>query len=141
MLRLISGLLCYLAGATIYLLWGSRQLLGHRVLGWLGLSDVIFVIRQSVFPHTPPEWVRFNLPDALWTFAYILVIDCFFRHDIPAANHHAHSLRIWTAAIPLIGILSELMQGLNLVPGTFDVLDLLSYSLPYIAYSIILYYI
>lgn len=125
--ELLVAALCFLAGVSIYLLWRDEHLLIHRVLQTCQLQAPLGAIRQQVADISLPEWVRFALPDGLWSLSYILVIDAIVSRGY-----------LWTAVIPAIGVLSELMQSAGWLPGTFDVADLLAYSIPYLVYILII---
>lgn len=130
-IQLLLASLCILVGMSIYLLFRSRQHLGFIVLDSLGFASAIDAIRSLTRDVAVPDFVRFCLPDGLWTTSYILFSDWFNRDE-------SQRLRlIWTSAIPLIGCVSEVMQLCGILPGVFDVLDLACYSLPFLAYLII----
>ena len=115
--------LCFLTGASIYLLWRDDHLLVHQVIRFFGLHSYLAPLRTIVGNIYLPDWIRFCLPDGLWSVSYILFIDALVRS----------SLRL-TAIIPMIGAISEILQYFDLLPGTFDILDLLFYIIPYITY-------
>lgn len=93
----------------------------------LGLSAVINSMRESISSQLP-EFIIYNLPGALWAAAYILTTEYFlYRQSVKT--------RILVAGIiPVIGAVSELLQLTGLLPGTFDVADLLCYLVPYLLY-------
>lgn len=129
-IQLLLASLCLLMGISIYLLFRSRQHLGFIVLDSLGFASAIDAIRSLTRDVAVPEFVRFCLPDGLWTTSYILFSDWFNR------NEAQKSRLLWTSAIPVIGCVSEIMQLFGLLPGVFDILDLACYSLPFLAYLI-----
>lgn len=118
------------AGAAIYLLFRSRHLLGFHLLDALGLGAVVDCLRSSVYDVHPPEFVMFCLPDGLWTLGYILIID-----RIMLADTLRHRLFL-ASVIPLLGTLSELLQYMGLMSGTFDEFDLFCYVMPYLSYFV-----
>jgi hypothetical protein len=64
----------------------------------------------------------------LWAAAYILTIDSLmFRQSVMPRI-------LVSGIIPVIGAVSELLQLIGLLPGTFDVADLLCYLVPYLLY-------
>lgn len=126
-LEIIVAALCFLTGVSIYLLWRDEHLLIHRVLHACHLHTILDGIRSQAADIYLPEWVRFALPDGLWSMSYILTIDALVKRDY-----------LWTSVIPAIGILSELMQWTGWLPGTFDLSDLLAYGLPYLLYVLII---
>jgi len=115
--------LCFLTGVSIYLLWRDEHLLIHRSLTVLGLHSYLEPLRTVANGFSLPEWVRFCLPDGLWSLSYILFIDALVKRSL-----------VWTAVIPAIGAISELLQSIGVLPGTFDIIDLAFYCLPYIIY-------
>lgn len=118
------------AGAAIYLLFRSHHLLGFHLLDALGLSGVVDILRSSVHDVHPPEFVIFCLPDGLWTLGYILIIDRILLADT------LRSRLFLTSVIPLAGAISELLQYVGLMPGTFDEFDLFCYIVPYLSYLV-----
>ena len=100
---------------------------------WLGLGNAVDTWRAHTAHLTWPEWAVYNLPCALWTIAYILVIDSLMRPLSIKAR------LIWASVVPLLGAGSECLQAIGWLPGTFDAIDLACYTLPYIILIIILY--
>jgi hypothetical protein len=112
-----------LIGAAIYLLWRSPTL---WVFGWIdavGLGAVLASIRQAV-PTAAilPPWVLYSVPDGLWVYAGT----AFFARLW--SGSHSASRWVWLLAMPCLGLGSELGQGLQLIPGTFDLADLTAYA-------------
>lgn len=128
MKRRVAAWLCLLTGISIYLLFRSRDHLGFILLDALGLSAATDCIRALVQGIDVPYFVRYCLPDGLWTTSYILFADYYNQSEKPAAR------LAWVSAIPVIGVVSELMQLTGLLPGVFDVLDLACYTLPFAIY-------
>ncbi len=86
-----------MTGMSIYMLFGSRQLLGFGVADGLGLNVVVDPLRRGMAHVRVPYFVRFCLPDALWATAYILIMDTVFCQSSRQARW------IWAAAIPVVG--------------------------------------
>ena len=126
-LKLPLGMMLLLTGGMTYLLFRPQTLLMFHVTDAIGLSAAINSMREGISSQLP-EFIIYCLPGALWAAAYILTI----RQSVKA--------RILVAGIiPIIGAVSELLQLTGLLPGTFDVADLLCYLVPYLLYmSIIL---
>lgn len=117
----------FFIGVSIYLLWRDEHLLIHRIIHGCGLESQMTAIRNEVSAISTPEWVRFALPDGLWSTSYILLIDALVKRGY-----------IWTSIIPVIGIISEVMQLAGWLPGTFDICDLFAYAIPYFLYALII---
>lgn len=126
-LEVITAICLFLTAVIIYLLWRDQQLLVHRLIHTCGLQPWLNDVRGDVASIDLPEWIRFALPDGLWSMSYILFIDALVRRDY-----------LLTSVIPVIGLLSELMQLAGWLPGTFDVCDLVAYALPYLLYVLLL---
>lgn len=75
-----------------------------------------------------PEFVRFNLPDALWQYAFCVCVLLPWRSARPTAHARAFVL------LPiLIGLGSELGQAAHVIEGVFDPLDVATMSLAVLA--------
>jgi hypothetical protein len=126
-LKLPLGMMLLLMGGMTYLLFRPQTLLMFHVTDALGLSAVINSMRKGISSQLP-EFIIYNLPGALWAAAYILTIDSLmFRQSVMPRI-------LVSGIIPVIGAVSELLQLIGLLPGTFDVADLLCYLVPYLLY-------
>ena len=116
-------------GAILYMLFRPRVLLGFVVADRMGLGPMVDRWREAVSSWQLPEFVVFCLPNGLWAAAWVLIADGLFRH------HPRCTRLLWAAAIPTLGVASELMQGMGFLPGTFDWMDLLCYAVPFAIYA------
>jgi hypothetical protein len=82
---------------------------------------------QKVFPifHNlqPPNWVKYNLPDGLWMYAFLSTIFIIWKSQI--SKHFV----AWLLLAAIMSFFLEILQELHIVPGTFDWYDLLAYSM------------
>lgn len=117
-------------GGITYILFRSDSLKMFSWFNGLGFSKIITSSRQITSEIQLPQWTIYNLPDALWLFAFtnlmlLLWDNKFSRHSM-----------FWILAAPIIGLLSELGQAIHIIPGTFDPIDLtlliIATSLPFI---------
>ena len=127
----ISFLLC---GCAIYLLFRSKTLNIYHWCATLGFSSAIDTLRLWVQNCNVPNFVRFCLPDGLYSAAYILLIDAIWHKDKGIIKNIIISL------VPLVAISSELLQLFGIIRGTFDIYDLVCYSFPLLVYLSIKYY-
>jgi hypothetical protein len=114
-----------LIGGLIYILFRTTTL---KMFGWydrLGLSNSISNLRDYSEPLIKdiPNWFMYSLPDGLWIFSYISLMLYIWKNSI------SRNSAIWIFIIPFIAIISEFGQLFKLVPGTFDIIDLLFYVL------------
>jgi hypothetical protein len=81
--------------------------------------------KESVFPlvkmESIPYWIRYNLADGLWLYSFIATITIIWK------AHLSFYYNLWIIIALLSAILLEVFQSYNIVPGTFDWYDLLSY--------------
>ncbi|WP_291151809.1 hypothetical protein [Flavobacterium sp. UBA7680] len=101
----------------------------------IGFLEELLKIRQTLTPVKViiPEWVLFALPDGLWMFSYMSLILLVWKNNISRESV------IWIFIIPFVSLLSEVLQAIKVIPGTFDKIDLVMYllgtSLPFIFYK------
>ncbi|MDG1478955.1 MAG: hypothetical protein P8R54_05155 [Myxococcota bacterium] len=111
-------------GGLIYILLRADTLLMFQWAENLSLTALITHGRAAAAPLLPwvPGFVLFSIPDGIWVFS----ATAFFArlwHDGPL-----WARALWIGAAPIMAIGGELGQIVGLVPGTFDVLDLLAYA-------------
>jgi hypothetical protein len=115
------GLVALTIGGLIYIRYRSESLLMFDWFQNLGLSDSIDDFRSNGGMHNMYGWIKYNLPAGLWLFAYMFVIDAVWGKDKNRVSMY------FLYVLPLLAVASEFMQFVGLLPGTFDVMDLLSY--------------
>jgi len=121
---LLVVVLPIVVGGLIYILFRTDTLLMFQWAEAISLTDLINRGRASVATLQPliPEFVLFSVPDGVWVFS----ATAFFArlwHDGPLW------MRIgWIGAVPAMAIGGELGQIIGLVPGTFDIFDMIAYT-------------
>ena len=120
---LAAVVLPIVVGGLIYILFRTESLLMFRWAESLSLTDLITRGRAAAAPLLPyvPGVVLFSVPDGVWVFS----ATAFFArlwHDGPMWMRAG-----WIGAAPAMAIGGELGQIVGLVPGTFDVLDMIAY--------------
>lgn len=128
--EIILGVVFLVCGCAIYLLFRSKSLNIYKWCVLFGLSDTIDSLRYAVQHWNIPAWIKYSLPDGLYCAAYILIIDAIWHNDNRLIKF------VVILLIPLLTISSELLQYFGLVKGTFDVYDLICYSIPPMIYFI-----
>ena len=123
-LQMVFGLLLILLGGLIYISFRPTSLLLFHTLDRMGLMLLVADWRMWVAAFRPSDFVLYSLPGGLWAASYILIV-------LSLLNSAPTGLRLTVAcSIPLAGIVSELMQGWGMLPGVFDLTDLVCYTLP-----------
>ena len=125
------GLVALTIGGLIYIRYRSESLLMFDWFHNFGLSDSIEIFRSNDGMPNVYEWVKYNLPAGLWLFAYMFVIDAVWGKDKNCVSMY------FLYVLPLLAVASEFMQFVGLLPGTFDIMDLVSYISATILFVII----
>ena len=71
------------------------------------------------------------MPAGLWLFAYMFIIDSVWGKE------KNNTKKVYLYALPVVAIVSEIMQYVSILPGTFDIMDLLCYALAILIFTII----
>lgn len=130
----LGSIVTLFLGGCIYILFRSSSLKMFTWFRLIGIDDFINITRLqslSIANHLP-KWIIFSLADGLWIFSYINLILVLWNYVISSRNI------IWIGLMPTISMISEIGQFFNLVPGTFDIIDLFFYAtgtvVPFIIY-------
>lgn len=126
--QVFLGVLVLLFGCAIYLLFRSKTLYIYVWCKALGVGYFVDSLRLLVIDWEIPEFIKFSLPDGLYSAAYLLIIDAVWH------GYYKWKKYLFIAVIPVVTIGSELLQYFSLVKGTFDVYDLICYLIPPIIY-------
>ncbi len=113
-----------LLGGLIYMLFRSDTLLMFRWFRIIKIGKIVQFLRSTNFIKSIilPDWVKYSLPDGLWIFSYVSLMILIWDYKISRI-----SIR-WILVLPIIAVLSEFGQLFKIVPGTFDIMDLITYS-------------
>jgi hypothetical protein len=110
----LASVVSLAAGMGIYLFFrNTNMLLFEWMPKLLFFKDVYIPAKQSVFTSI----LFFNLPDALWFLSGILFLRFIWFYRYKEQN-------IYIICFFLIGVVFEISQLSENIPGTFDWLDL-----------------
>ena len=112
----------------IYLVFRSDNIIGFRLIHNLGLSGLLHSIRDAMSVFSPSAFTVYSLPDGLWLISYMLLTEALLP-DHPTKP-------LWIFALPANAIVSEIAQYCHLLPGNFDIWDLVCYTVPTVLYLI-----
>ncbi len=120
---IIGHLFTLLLGGLVYLSFRQDTLKMFRWFDSINLSAVISELRLLTLPLSDhlPNWFLYSLPDGLWICSYLSVLLVVWDNVISKHNIH------WLLLVPMIAIFSEIGQLFKIVPGTFDILDVIFY--------------
>jgi len=88
----------------------------------LGIMEPIARLRSHVHFSNGylPYWAIYSLPFALWVLSYLFLVNSIW----------GESTSFWRVVyswiIPIIAITAELAQGFRILPGRFDLVDLVA---------------
>jgi hypothetical protein len=113
---------CLLVGSVLYILFRPTTLLLFHWANWLGLMELIATARSHVHPPNGhlAGWAIYSLPFALWVLSHIFIVNGVWGKS-PSPCRVAY---LWS--VPIVAITAELAQGLRILPGQFDPVDLVT---------------
>jgi hypothetical protein len=108
-----------IAGGLIYVRWRDTNLLMFRWFRVLGLETAVDWMRTGAAgPSGWSFWLVYSLPDGLWVYA-LTALMVFLWRDARSPMKY-----LWPSLGLLLGAGAELGQLSAVVPGSFDVIDL-----------------
>lgn len=112
-------------GGIIYIFFRSDSLVMFKWFSVFSLGTQIDYLRERTLTIKElfPDWFLFSFPDGLWIFSYISLMLLIWGNNIKMQN------LFWFFFVPFIATSSEVGQFFNIVPGTFDPVDLIFYIL------------
>lgn len=118
-------------GGLIYVVFRSEELLMFDWFNTLELNGVVVKLREEYGHNNLWEWVNYNMPAGLWLFSYMFIIDSIWEDN----NNPIY--KCFIVILPVFAITSELLQFINILPGTFDIWDVISYVFAILLFIII----
>ena len=108
-------------GGLIYLLCRPQVLVMFEWADALGVQTILSQCREWMSPLTSymPLWAKNSLPNGLWAYSLAAFMRAIWIGD---ARYH---LIVPVTAVFIAAVLPEVAQALDLLPGTFDSVDLL----------------
>lgn len=100
-------------GILCYMLFRKSDLLVNDIFGVQFIN--IRTLDHSIFI----DFIRYNLPDGLWVLSGVLLL-----RSVWVDNHKTS--QVYVGVYILFAFLFEVSQNFNIMPGTFDVLDLIT---------------
>jgi hypothetical protein len=129
----LNVLLPLFFGGLIYVLFRSKSLNMFHWFESIGLQKQVMKMRDAIYPARAhlPTWLYYSLPDGLWAYSFSSAFIILWRDQSSIGKY-------WLLIPFTTGCLSEVAQGLGMMKGTFDVIDLAMYSLGIILSIVIL---
>lgn len=129
--RIILSLVFLFLGGLIYIIYRDKSLLMFDWFNSIGISNEIDGLRNLFQGDGIYGWVKYSLPDGLWIFSYMFLIDAIWDGE----RNIVSKWFLWF--LPIVAILSECLQYFGLLPGVFDWMDMACYMLAITLFLII----
>lgn len=129
--KVILSLLILFAGGLVYVIFRDKSLLMFDWFDVIGISNAVDGLRRLFQGEGIYGWVKYSLPDGLWLFSYMFIIDAIWDRE----RNVISIMFLW--GLPIVAILSECLQYFGLLPGVFDWMDIVSYLLAITMFLII----
>ena len=127
----VIAIFMLMSGGYIYIVYRDTSLLMFHWADSLRLETSVQVIRGWGQVWEVDEWIKFCLPDGLWVASYMMLMWLIWQKTTTGYR------MTWILILPIIALLAELLQGIGILIGTFDIGDIISYAIPI---SIYLFY-
>lgn len=127
----VIGSLAIVIGGLIYLIFRDDNLIMFSWIKSVGMGEYLNNMRIAYGDYSIYSWVRYNLPASLWLFSYLFIIKGIWHNQSKNILYY-----VFLSVIPIMAFGSELLQLLAIIPGTFDIADLVGYTLATIAFLI-----
>lgn len=129
--KVIISLVILLLGGLVYVIYRDKSLLMFNWFDSIGISNEIDWLRKVFQWEGIYGWVKYSLPDGLWIFSYMFLVDAIWDGKRNAISN----LYLWS--LPIVAVLSECLQCFGVLPGVFDWVDMTSYIFAIILFLII----
>ena len=125
------SLVILLLGGLIYIIFRDKSLLMFNWFDAIGIGNEIDGLRRLFQGEGIYGWVKYSLPDGLWAFSYMFLVDAIWNGSKLISSY------IFIYSLPFFALLSEFFQYFGLLPGVFDWMDVASYLFAIILFVII----
>lgn len=130
-LKICVSVILLLIGGILYIAFRTKSLLMFKWAEWLHLDSYVEIIRLYATKYNPSYFVKYCLPNTLWTISYMLMTDAL-------VSKNKYKI-LWILSLPFMTMFFEILQIWHIIPGTFDICDLFSIAIPTIIYFTVYY--
>ena len=129
--KVILSFAILIIGGLIYVGFRDKSLLMFSWFEQLGVSGEVDAFRGLVNSEGVYGWVKNSLPDGLWLFAYMYLVDAIWNGSKSISSY------IFIFSLPFFALLSEFLQYFGMLPGVFDWIDVASYLFAILLFVIV----
>lgn len=126
--KVFLSFIILIVGGLIYVACREKSLLMFHWFDTLGISNDIDWFRGVINSEGVYGWVKNSLPDGLWLFSYMFLVDAIWNGSKSISSH------VFIYSLPIFALMSEFLQLFGLFPGVFDWIDIASYLLAIFLY-------
>lgn len=119
--KVMLSLVILLFGGLVYVIYRDKSLLMFDWFNAIGIGNEIDGLRRLFEREGIYGWVKYSLPDGLWIFSYMFLVDAIWNGSKSISSF------IFIYSLPFFALLSEFLQHFGLLPGVFDWIDVASY--------------
>lgn len=129
--KIMLSLVILLLGGLVYVIYRDKSLLMFDWFNAIGIGNEIDGLRGLFQGEGIYGWVKYSLPDGLWIFSYMFLVDAIWNGSKSISSF------IFIYSLPIFALLSEFLQYFGLLTGVFDWIDVASYLFAILLFVII----
>lgn len=133
-ISLTCSIIFLFIGVSIYLLCRLMPPILIKVCSFFNILDYINCLRITTIGQISNQFILYSLPDLMWSCASLA-----FLYGLTVGLQTKYRI-VWSIPLFIASVGTEVAQGLKLLPGTFDWIDLFCYFFTFMAYYLIIYY-
>jgi hypothetical protein len=116
-----------------------------HIVAPIALGSIIYILFRGVYIIDPtamyfpllstntPYWFLYNLPDGLWLYSLLSALAVIWQ------GYSSRQFHTWFLFALFASYLTEVLQASQLIPGRFDWMDIIAYSVAALAHFCISY--
>lgn len=121
-------------GISIYLLCRIMPPMLIKICNIFNIIDYVNYLRVYTVGQITNQFILYSLPDLMWSCASLA-----FLYGLTIGLQTIHRI-IWALPLVVASIGTEVAQGLKLIPGTFDWMDISCYIISFVVYYLKIHY-
>lgn len=118
----LCALACLIIGLAIYCVSRSHILF----MDWIGIQGTVPVLKGAI-----SKWFVYCLPDGLWYIALLLLMNILCTKYKDISGHQMVPIIMMLLAV-ILPFFLEFAQKKNIISGTYDILDILTYLITFL---------
>jgi hypothetical protein len=121
-------------GGVLYIAYRPLDLKMFHWFRLIGIEKFILDLREIFSSYTPPDFFIYNLPYGLWSFSFSSLLILIWKFKLEKG------LFLYLIISFSLVIVPELLQYFEKIPGTFDLIDVLTNTVCFFSPIFFLFY-